>query len=390
MKPRDAFLILMITAVLLLVTEGVARLMLPHPETEQAGRYRRVIIPDNLLHHKWNPSGSFERKAHGIRYMLYTNSQSWVEREDTSKAKPEGVFRIFYLGDSSTQGVVPPGDRLADIVETELNAGAGGGRRYEVINTGTSSYSIFMYYLLATRVLPDYAPDLLIINVDMTDLANDCAYEAYTLFDDRGLPERIVGVPDRAAEYVLTPFGIEKKPLRLRIRILLNRHSRLFSFLYSFFPEEDTGKLHRAQRRLWAPQPMNDESCNWLATTVTANLEEKTAYSMRVLSAAITFWRERGVPVVVTGVPHYLQYEGSWSTRPHAVLARTTTEAGGHYLDSYETLAPLIRGSVVTDYYWANDPTHFNQAGNRIWAEAQLAFLRRGDLLGRAGASTVS
>ncbi len=87
---------------------------------------------------------------------------------------------------------------------------------------------------------------------------------------------------------------------------------------------------------------------------MTANLEEKTAYSMRVLSAAITFWRERGVPVVVTGVPHYLQYEGSWSTRPHAVLARTTTEAG-----------------------------------NRIWAEAQLAFLRRGDLLGRAGAPTV-
>jgi len=38
-------------------------------------------------------------------------------------------------------------------------------------------------------------------------------------------------------------------------------------------------------------------------------------------------------------------------------------------------LMSKIKGSRVEDYYWSNDPTHFNENGNQIWAEAQLKFL---------------
>jgi hypothetical protein len=44
-------------------------------------------------------------------------------------------------------------------------------------------------------------------------------------------------------------------------------------------------------------------------------------------------------------------------------------------LNSYEALKNKIVGTEVTEYYWSNDPTHFNIKGNQIWAEAQLDML---------------
>ena len=126
------------------------------------------LIPDVLLHHKWRPN--VRRPADGV----VINSQSWSETYDVERRKPASVFRIFFLGDSTTWGHALHERKMVKLVERELNdAYRGRGVRFEAINTGTSSYSNFQYYLLSKEVLPAYAPDLVVLDVDVSELPND-------------------------------------------------------------------------------------------------------------------------------------------------------------------------------------------------------------------------
>ena len=78
---------------------------------------------------------------------------------------------------------------------------------------------------------------------------------------------------------------------------------------------------------------------------------------------------------MVTGVPHYKQFSGEDSSRPHEALERTVRAHGGLWLNSYRELKLRIGGTAQGVFYFPEDPTHFNIAGNALWAEAQLKFL---------------
>ena len=122
-------------------------------------------------------------------------------------------------------------------------------------------------------------------------------------------------------------------------------------------------------------QGISDRSADWLSDQWTTNVDSNVAFSMNLLELAMLELREQRVAFFVTGVPYYHQYTGRWSARPHQILANTVRAKGGLFLNSYDVLMSKIKGSRVEDYYWSNDPTHFNENGNQIWAEAQLKFL---------------
>ena len=90
-------------------------------------------------------------------------------------AKPEGVKRIAFIGDSKTQALqVNIADTFVRLVEEQLNAsgaenapaaatGVPQQKRFETINFGMSSYGLVQYFIqYLTRVRP-YAPDVTVV-----------------------------------------------------------------------------------------------------------------------------------------------------------------------------------------------------------------------------------
>jgi lysophospholipase L1-like esterase len=70
------------------------------------------------------------------------------------------------------------------------------------------------------------------------------------------------------------------------------------------------------------------------------------------------------------------QYDGRWSPRPFEALADFARKADVPYFDGYTAIRDRAPPEGLASLYFKTDDTHFNAAGNKVWADAQLAFLR--------------
>ena len=75
------------------------------------------------------------------------------------------------MGDSFTEGYYQD-TTFAAVLERSLYQ-AGGPVLHEVVNCGTSSYSPLLHYLRYKHHLSRYNPDVLILNLDLTDIFDD-------------------------------------------------------------------------------------------------------------------------------------------------------------------------------------------------------------------------
>lgn len=124
-----------------------------------------------FLHHEvdWGP----------LRHMLYTNSLGWKDvSSDRRVEKDSGNrLRIVFLGDSFAEGVgyLQP-QTVSGRVERILNA-RGGGRRFEVLNGGRSSYCPLLEYQRLRRFLEaGYRADLVVVLPDVSDVFDEIIY----------------------------------------------------------------------------------------------------------------------------------------------------------------------------------------------------------------------
>jgi lysophospholipase L1-like esterase len=307
-------------------------------------------------------------KARSIPYLLTTNRQSWVEDYDVSVAKPPDTYRIFYVGDSTVQGTVAAEYKMVEIVEKKLNErSADSGIHFEVINTGTSSYSILTYYLLVKTDLLEYSPDLVVLNIDMTDVVQDYTYRQWIVknnnVDISGITNNDDGTP-----YIMTPQGVVRGHKRTRAFMWLVRHS---ATAYYF----DRALLMQQAKKIASSQQKGDETANWLALEWTESIMENVNLSMQTLASTIKLLKSKGIKVMLTGVPHLPQYEGKWSVRPFQMLENVAKENDIPYLNSYEEMRKKAENKNLSAFYWETDPTHFNIKGNQKWAEIQFDFL---------------
>jgi len=365
MKQADSridFKIAVILAAVLVAAvfgEGVARYKLKAEASR--GALPSQCESDPVYNHVWRPSMRQVDAYRSIPYVLVTNKQRWVEEYDVAEKKPVGTFRIFYVGDSNVQGVVDTPYKMVKIVEKGLNSRSK-KIKFEVINTGTSSFSILQYYLLIKYTLLKYAPDLVVLNIDMTDASDDEFYRRLARRDEKG---EILGIaPSGGRKYVLTPIGSFHEGDFFPAWMI--RRSSLIELL--------NGRLQNLVIKIgtfvWMRRPTN-----WLAREWSEKTVKDVDASMDVLMAAIELLKSNGVKVCLTGVPHYRQYTGEWSVKPHEVLKSVAEKERIPYLNSYQTLKYKITGTPQERFYWSNDPCHFNREGNRIWAQAQLDFL---------------
>src|SRR5262245_9066789 len=194
-------------------------------------------VPHPVLNHTWRPNMTFVHREFADRgvpaYTHTYNAQAWLEAHDIQRAKPPGTFRVFYLGDSFTECTCPMEQSVPRRVEAALRPYfVQKGMTVEVVNTGTSSYAPSLYYLVLKEILP-YEPDLIVVDVDLTDVFDDWLYRSTAQLDASG---DLIAVPPQSPltnRFIRTAQGLrELTPVERALNSTRN-HSNLAALLFA-------------------------------------------------------------------------------------------------------------------------------------------------------------
>ena len=117
---------------------------------------------------------------------LRTNSFG-LRGSEIAVPKPTGVYRIICLGD---EGTLAPGieeqetfcNRLQQLLQDRTPL------KVEVLNAGVPGYCPLLSYLQVRHSLLALQPDLLILNFDMSDVADDHRYRRHAMMSASGIP----------------------------------------------------------------------------------------------------------------------------------------------------------------------------------------------------------
>ena len=390
-------LLVLLSTVFGLVLVEVALRLLP----ESSGK-RSPFTTDPVLHHRLRPNAV--TRVRGVEFT--TNSLGLRDREVT-REKPAGVFRILMLGDSFTEGGgLVLADTVAKRVEAKLNAAPCGGR-YEVLNGGVGSYSPILEYLFVKTVGLGLAPDLVVLNFDMTDVHDDFIRTSGARFGPDGLP---VAVPsDRRAEtaILLPPLPkpaalaflepVERWANRLAI-VQVVRKSRVGKKLF--------GALRLSPERLDALGITGDIRYDIMAATRdgdSPDLREAWRLTERYLTALHGLLRARRIPFVLVAYPHPHQVSATESPggrRRFGVGAglfaserpfRTLAELGRREGFPFVNLLPLFRERSAAEgpLFWTDD-IHHNPKGARVFAEGIVRGLGAAQVLSQCRAAATN
>ncbi|MBI5837523.1 MAG: hypothetical protein HZB25_09785 [Candidatus Eisenbacteria bacterium] len=358
----------------LLLVEAACRILRPARPSE--------FVSHPVLNHVLRPLATVEHAewaASGIPlYRLKANRQSWIHPADVVRRKPPETFRIFYVGDSFVQGYGPAEQSMPARVGAALREPlARRGWRLELVNTGTPSYSPILYHILVTRTLLSYSPDLIVLNVDMTDVFDDFLYRQTAVFDSAGAPLACPAGSPLKGRYVRSPDGL-REPGRLeafmiRVRtysrfvdIIMNRTAR-----YQGTLNWRVGAPARIGRNAGLPRLFD-----WCGPEWSDETRALVGQSMSTLAATLRAARAAHVRVVVTAVPHLGHFTGVYSLRPFEEVRRVCEAEGVPYLDSYAGMRGRFGSAGASACYIPGD-MHFNPAGNRLWASVQSDLLRQ-------------
>ena len=132
------------------------------------------------IHHEMRP---------GYQSAVVRTNSFGLRSPEVAVPKPEGTFRILLLGDSFTFGMRVADDDLifARRLEAQLRKQYP-SKRIEVVNGGVLSYCPLLEYLEYRHYLHSLAPDLVILNFDMSDVQDQLAYSRDLVRDADGTP----------------------------------------------------------------------------------------------------------------------------------------------------------------------------------------------------------
>ncbi|MCY2963565.1 MAG: SGNH/GDSL hydrolase family protein, partial [Planctomycetota bacterium] len=139
-------------------------------------------------HHELKPSRAYLVRNPDTDQKIRVNVNSFGLRgREPALPKPAGTLRVLCLGDDSTFA--------SHVVESEtfcarLQARLSEDRHVnvEVINAGIPDYCPLLSYLQLRKSLLALAPDLVILNFDMSDISDDHAVRWFVVSDADGTP----------------------------------------------------------------------------------------------------------------------------------------------------------------------------------------------------------
>ena len=343
------------------------------------------------LNHAWRPNSQRTMRSLARNnpefpepYVQRFNAQGWVESYDVELEKPPGVYRVFYVGDSFIEGPAPMRQNVPSLVETALNERyPDSGRRFEVINTGTASYSLVIYYILLRYYLLPYEPDLVVLAVDMTDDYDDHVYRENLIRDSEGNPWAVPPGDVSKRVYIDTEYGFRRASFLTQVSLFLYQHSYAYNFIRDRLPvsAETQARLEALARE--DAETLKREGVyprwSWVQHEWDELTERNVAFTLEMVEKIARLCQENDIAFVVTGVPHYPQFAAGdqkpvWARRPHTELEKAAARAGVSYFDSHEALRVAVEGTEPHVYYYRRD-MHFNPRGLALWANAHVEHL---------------
>jgi len=349
---------------------------------------------DPVLHHRLIPDARGRQKTMEFDAPYEINSLGLRDRE-FPRAKPVGAKRILVLGDSFTEGVGVGGtETFCSLLQGRLDtAGLG---RWQVINAGVASYSPLLEYLyLKTQGLA-LEPDLVLLNLDLSDIYDDFDYAKLAEYDAHGEPVAVHGDPPPEAG----PWPIR---LLVGIKDLAKYQTRTYNFVrrrlyaytdaarrnveasgdvrtdkYGMLREElgpddhdwtqtyanllkirDT--LRARQLDLWIgvyPYALQVSTKEWIAGRQYWGFKQDRVYSDRPQQWVVDFGRRNDIPVLnmvqdfreaaTTVFPLYYDGDGHWRAAGHRVAADAWFKALEPYLRKRDAALTTGADSVTS------------------------------------------
>lgn len=154
---------------------------------------------DQYRGHKLVPNTRFAIKTREYNYVQTVNNLGLRGRNIEIK-KALDHYRILMLGDSFTMGKGVADDKtFSALLEQSLNArnNTVDKKTIEVLNAGVDSYSPILSFFQLTKDLRPLKPDLVVLNLDMSDLLQDTAYRKNATYGATG---EIIGIDGRSRE----------------------------------------------------------------------------------------------------------------------------------------------------------------------------------------------
>lgn len=155
------------------------------------------LVPDPYRHHRLVPNSYAQFTQRDFSYVQRVNALG-LRGAERSREKPAGTLRVLMLGDSFTMGKGVEDDQTFSVlIERALGPrlAACGGPRLEVLNGGVDSYAPILSLIELKRDLAPLAPDVVVLNLDVSDLVQESAYRKIARYTPEG---ELIGVPQLA------------------------------------------------------------------------------------------------------------------------------------------------------------------------------------------------
>jgi hypothetical protein len=386
---------------LLLLLGVLAALGLAEATMRVAGRLAvaqavRRRVADPVLHHRAPPRFAETQAGPDFSVVVHTNSLGFYDREP-ERAKPPGTFRVLVLGDSFTAGRGLTLDETPPAVVRRLLA-ARCARPIDVVNGGVASYSPILEYLLLRDVGLALAPDLVVLNFDLTDVRDDLLRTRLARLDAAGLPVAVPHHHVAETAMMLPPSAWARRIPGLRRLEALAAHSALYqAWRKSAAGRALAGPLRLTHPELVARGLLGDLVYDPAAITRDAPAEgeaEAWRLTRRYLRGIRDLARDHGAGFAVVTYPHPQQVAEDESPggraaigagpglyrseRPFRTLAALGREDGYPVIDLLARFRE--RHAVEGRLFWVWD-FHHNPRGARVLAEGTVDGLLEREML---------
>ena len=246
-----------------------------------------ALVGDQIVHHRLVPNTHSALYSRDFSYIQRVNNMGLRGRE-TSVQKTPGTRRIALLGDSFIMGKgVEDEETAAAVLEHALRQD---GHLVEVLNGGVDSYAPILSLLQLRTLFAPLDLDLVVLNLDMSDLLQEQAYRGRAAYDKSG---RLIGVDGRLDELGLTRTQ--------RWRNWINEHlyfSRLFVYYIQHW-------AHRHQG-VNVANVVGMANPAILAHTLASDTDNRDEQWRLLFSSILdmrTFCAERGINFILTTYP---------------------------------------------------------------------------------------
>ena len=337
---------------------------------------------DPILHHSLKPHAKMKRVQSEFQVVYCINSQG-LRDEEIRLPKPPQVFRILMLGDSFTFGIgVELHDTFTKQLEALLNPPSGRSH-FEVLNGGCSSYSPILEYLFLVQKGLALAPDLVILNYDLSDVQDDYKYSQIADFDQDGRPLRVH--PRNVQWY----YREERRRLRSWVPWL--EYSALYQGLREAYVrwqnQRDAAVMYEAAQAIAG----NIDFDRDLPLREHVEWQPYFARSTRYIHMIAELLQAKGIGFLVTTYPYGVlvsaqewrigrQLRGFdqrvYTTRLFDYMA---TFCHAHHIPYLNTLPDFLRAETFPLFYPYDG--HFTPSGHRVMAQALARFLWEQHLL---------